>query len=430
MDALASFEDAQRRQPSTSALPDAAILDANAGGGLTSTFGTPDRGHLKPSSISPARNIANVGIGGLHAADQPSTSGGGNRYDAEDAEDKCRRAAIVVREARAEIARVRAKFAANRKENGDPYATPKGGQRCHHADGAVPDTPATCERESKGLRHFSMRVCEVVEEKKETTYNEVANELVEENRKIAEDANTEFDEKNLRRRVYDALNVLTALEIITKKKKLIFWNGFPEGYVKPGRANAVMKTPPTKTPKTLPVKSALGENYEENEEALEMLEQKTNYLAELVDQHDALVALVDRNKKQLAKGGTPPTGIQLPFILLQTKKDANVEIEISDDQRSVHFDFDKTPFQVHDGFHVLTKMIALHKKRIPDEVPRPQQAQQPRKAPTPTPKTATNGKSSTPSKRKATPTKKRPSTPDGGNGKSPVSTPRGKRTKN
>lgn len=36
------------------------------------------------------------------------------------------------------------------------------------------------DRTGKGLRHFSMRVCKKVEEKGKTTYNEVADELVEE----------------------------------------------------------------------------------------------------------------------------------------------------------------------------------------------------------------------------------------------------------
>ena len=36
-----------------------------------------------------------------------------------------------------------------------------------------------------------------------------------------------YDEKNIRRRVYDALNVLMALEIISKDKKSISWRGFP-----------------------------------------------------------------------------------------------------------------------------------------------------------------------------------------------------------
>jgi hypothetical protein len=62
----------------------------------------------------------------------------------------------------------------------------------------------------KGLRHFSMMVCKKVEEKGTTSYNEVADELVnhvvEERRK--EDPSSKFDEKNIRRRVYDALTVL------------------------------------------------------------------------------------------------------------------------------------------------------------------------------------------------------------------------------
>ena len=36
------------------------------------------------------------------------------------------------------------------------------------------------EKNAKGLRHFSLRVCEKVKNKGTTTYNEVADELVEE----------------------------------------------------------------------------------------------------------------------------------------------------------------------------------------------------------------------------------------------------------
>ena len=39
----------------------------------------------------------------------------------------------------------------------------------------------------------------------------------------------QYDEKNIRRRVYDALNVLMAMGIITKEKKEIFWRGLPQG---------------------------------------------------------------------------------------------------------------------------------------------------------------------------------------------------------
>lgn len=37
----------------------------------------------------------------------------------------------------------------------------------------------------------------------------------------------QYDEKNIRRRVYDALNVLMAMDIISKEKKEIRWKGLP-----------------------------------------------------------------------------------------------------------------------------------------------------------------------------------------------------------
>ena len=39
--------------------------------------------------------------------------------------------------------------------------------------------------------------------------------------------NKGYDEKNIRRRVYDALNVLMAMDIISKEKKQITWKGLP-----------------------------------------------------------------------------------------------------------------------------------------------------------------------------------------------------------
>lgn len=104
------------------------------------------------------------------------------------------------------------------------------------------------DRIGKGLRHFSMKVCEKVKEKGTTTYNEVADELVEEvtmifisTNKFAMDINcfykqeakdqpinpASYDQKNIRRRVYDALNVLMAMNIISKDKKEIRWIGLP-----------------------------------------------------------------------------------------------------------------------------------------------------------------------------------------------------------
>lgn len=68
------------------------------------------------------------------------------------------------------------------------------------------------------------KVCRKVEEKGSTSYNEVADELVRElamERDYGAGRETQYDDKNIRRRVYDALNVLMAIDIISKDRKEI-----------------------------------------------------------------------------------------------------------------------------------------------------------------------------------------------------------------
>ena len=208
------------------------------------------------------------------------------------------------------------------------------------APGSAASAPASTpgddkDKNGKGLRHFSMKVCEKVESKQTTTYNEVADELVAEFSKPDDPkfcADQAYDEKNIRRRVYDALNVLMAMNIITKQKKEIMWKGLPatgDGDVAHLRA--------------------------EKARARAQIEKKNAHLAELVEQYNSYQALLQRNAARAA-AGMMPSGIALPFILVQTKPSATVEVEISEDQQVVHFDFNATPFQIHDGNHVLANM--------------------------------------------------------------------------
>ncbi|GLC32947.1 hypothetical protein PLESTM_000006800 [Pleodorina starrii] len=201
---------------------------------------------------------------------------------------------------------------------------------------------------SKGLRHFSMKVCEKVEAKGRTTYNEVADELVGEMSKAeAANKNGQYDEKNIRRRVYDAINVLMAMDIIQKEKKEITWKGFPR----------------------------LGNHSVEKLKAdrlarIKEVEQKQLYLQDMIEQQKAMKKLLERS----ATRGANTTGTQLflPFILVQAKPDATVEVKISEDMMDVQFDFYNSPFQIHDDSHVLKKM-AEHQARQQQQ----QQQQQP-----------------------------------------------------
>ncbi|XP_022767293.1 transcription factor-like protein DPB isoform X3 [Durio zibethinus] len=192
------------------------------------------------------------------------------------------------------------------------------------------------DKSGRGLRQFSMKVCEKVESKGRTTYNEVADELVAEFADPGSSLATpdqQYDEKNIRRRVYDALNVLMAMDIISKDKKEIQWKGLP--------------------------RTSLSDIEELKTERLELrnrIEKKAAYLHELEEQFVGLQNLIHRNEQLYSTGNAPSGGVDLPFILVQTRPQATVEVEISEDMQLVHFDFNSTPFELHDDNYVLKAM--------------------------------------------------------------------------
>lgn len=93
-----------------------------------------------------------------------------------------------------------------------------------------PPPPIIQQQRAVGLRHFSQQVCKKVREKKVTTYNAVADELASDIQTYYTEG--QYDQKNIRRRVYDALNVLMAMGIIAKDRKEIRWLGI-SGLQKP-----------------------------------------------------------------------------------------------------------------------------------------------------------------------------------------------------
>ncbi|XVE96613.1 hypothetical protein REPUB_Repub02eG0238000 [Reevesia pubescens] len=193
------------------------------------------------------------------------------------------------------------------------------------------------DKSGRGLRQFSMKVCEKVESKGRTTYNEVADELVAEfadpGSSVASQDQQQYDEKNIRRRVYDALNVLMAMDIISKDKKEIQWKGLPRTSV-----------------------SDIEELKTERLGLRNRIEKKAAYLHELQEQFVGLQNLIQRNEQLYSSGNARSGGVDLPFILVQTRPHATVEVEISEDMQLVHFDFNSTPFELHDDNYVLKAM--------------------------------------------------------------------------
>ncbi|XP_060039731.1 transcription factor Dp-1 isoform X2 [Erinaceus europaeus] len=194
------------------------------------------------------------------------------------------------------------------------------------------------EKNGKGLRHFSMKVCEKVQRKGTTSYNEVADELVAEF--SAGDTHllpseSAYDQKNIRRRVYDALNVLMAMNIISKEKKEIKWIGLP--------TNSAQEC----------------QNLEvERQRRLERIKQKQSQLQELILQQIAFKNLVQRNRQAEQQAGRPPppnSVIHLPFIIVNTSKKTVIDCSISNDKFEYLFNFDNT-FEIHDDIEVLKRM--------------------------------------------------------------------------
>jgi len=201
-------------------------------------------------------------------------------------------------------------------------------------------TPNRCAPEKgggKGLRHFSMKVCEKVQQKGVTSYNEVANELVQEftNQCIKFPISEQpYDQKNIRRRVYDALNVLMAMNIISKEKKEIKWVGLP--------------TNSSQECKHLE---------EQKQQQIERIRQKQQQLKELIVQQVAYKNLVERNKKMEKKNGPPQANacIHLPFIVVNTSRKTVIDCSISSDKSEYLFNFDEA-FEIHDDIEVLKRM--------------------------------------------------------------------------
>jgi E2F/DP family winged-helix DNA-binding domain len=90
---------------------------------------------------------------------------------------------------------------------------------------------------SRGLKVLSVKVLDIVYQKQQTSYKEVAEALINDgsfeasltvgtvkNKLTQNKKKKAREEQNVKRRVYDALNVLIAAEVLRKHNKVVFFN--------------------------------------------------------------------------------------------------------------------------------------------------------------------------------------------------------------
>lgn len=191
--------------------------------------------------------------------------------------------------------------------------------------------------DKKGLRVFSRRVCEKLKERGETTYKAVASDLIFESQINQE----EVEERNVRRRVYDAINVLIAMNIIEKKPdKKIKWIG-------------------------LPSKDANSDLLKEKEIIEHRISQKRELLDELKLKHSLYSSLIERNKQKSKDNNQNEENTQkitLPFILIHTNTTGDVNCTFQDDLTKYIFRFSQ-PFTLSDDSDILNMMPLGRNKR-------------------------------------------------------------------
>ncbi|KAG5453036.1 Transcription factor dpl-1 [Clonorchis sinensis] len=221
---------------------------------------------------------------------------------------------------------------------------------------------------TNGLRRYARCVCNKVKEKGVTSYSEVADELVHEyaaEHPMIPSEQLHYIQKNIRRRVYDALNVLMALNVLQKEKKEIRWVGLPINMIEECRRLE-----------------------EEREKSQVALRNKTVEIQELILQLIAFKNLVMRNRindryrrsqtasesqastgddrmadfniQALGRGGGNQSGprtekIPLPFLVISTHRKTVIDCNISTDKLEYLFNFDQA-FEIRDEVDTLKRM--------------------------------------------------------------------------
>ncbi|KAI8097315.1 E2F/DP family winged-helix DNA-binding domain-containing protein [Halteromyces radiatus] len=199
------------------------------------------------------------------------------------------------------------------------------------------------ERATKGLRHFSKQVCDKVKEHGVTTYDQVVQELTSDLTKSA--TFCQFDQKNIRRRVYDALNVLMAMNIIVKDKKEIKWLGIPSCYHPSSSSTDIImndlnhdRNDDEDDDDMLLLKQQIQMEEAQKEKWLATCTSTRTVLGDTLKMYLQLRRLIWRNQHEL--GHEPMTA--LPFMIVNPMVDNNEEplVTLSEDQKQAIITFD------------------------------------------------------------------------------------------
>uniref|UniRef100_A0A915DQW9 Uncharacterized protein n=1 Tax=Ditylenchus dipsaci TaxID=166011 RepID=A0A915DQW9_9BILA len=192
--------------------------------------------------------------------------------------------------------------------------------------------------EKHNLRYFSGKICSMLKEKGTSSYNEIADTLVNDyfdsiSETLSEEKQVQT-EANIRRRAYDAINVLIAMNIIMKDNREIHWIGLPASSL-----------------------SECRRLEEERVQTVDRLNHKSEQVKELIIQLVAYKRLIELNRERERVFGKPSeeNTLKIPYMILDTPKQAVVDCTSSEDKSEYWLSFSH-PFGLYEDVEVLKRL--------------------------------------------------------------------------
>ena len=181
-----------------------------------------------------------------------------------------------------------------------------------------------------GLKEISKRVMEIIKQSGKTTYKAISDQIVNE---ISEKSLK--DEKNIRRRIYDSLNVMKSMRLFNRDKntKTIMWNYGQE----------------FDPLDELEDKNEFNEKNKENKidsgdiaTLKKEIKEKSNKLELLRMELIGLKNVLERNAREKDKIPEEQK-LYFPFIVIEfpTNKDPKINVALNDNKTKAHFGFDE-----------------------------------------------------------------------------------------
>lgn len=188
------------------------------------------------------------------------------------------------------------------------------------------------KKERTGLKAFSAMILSILQKERSIEYTKVADIIMG----MTEGTG---DDKNVKRRVYDALNVMCAVDLVKKDKKMAY---LTDNYLCSCEQEVEKRL------------TNLGQSIISRPKLQERVEEKKRILEETVKRKELLLNLIERNKQR--EFLEEKEKLHLPFILISTKKKSRIDCETNDKRSYFKFIF-TSPYKIYEDVHILKQLF-------------------------------------------------------------------------